>query len=76
MRLPCQLNDPGSFEWYDSAFGIPSGESLTVFVAGADGRASFIAKFRARNAFGGLIPGEALGYIVRHTCDAVVTYIN
>ena len=67
------LKDADSFEWRESSFGLPAGESLTVLTAGADGKAPFVAHYRAKNSFGALTLGEAVGYIERDGCVVHLT---
>ena len=67
------IYDADSFEWRESSFRLPAGESLTVLTAGADGKAPFVAHYRAKNSFGALTLGEAVGYIERDGCVVHLT---
>ena len=63
------LKDADSFEWRESSSsGLPTGGSLAVLPAGADGEAPFVGHYRAKNSFGALTLGEAVGYIQRDGC--------
>ena len=55
------LNDPGSFEWQESALGIPTSDTLFWNQPNADGQSTFIAYIRSRNSFNALVPSKWAG---------------
>jgi hypothetical protein len=66
QALNAQLNDPDSFEH----------EETRTWTVGADGRNKVTMLFRAKNGFGGVIRGRAVGSFDNTTCDALVEAIE
>lgn len=61
-----QLNDPDSFEH----------DETRTWTVREDGRNQVLMQFRAKNGFGGVIRGRAVGTFDNKTCDASVDSIE
>ena len=64
--VKAQLNDPDSFEH----------DETRTWTVGPDGRNNVTMLFRAKNGFGGVIRGRAVGSFDNATCEALVEAIE